>query len=519
MKLSLKTIALELTYGNVHFAAFHSAGADSLRLESLALWDGCARPDRSVCYAVDADRLEADFRCPEGIALVVLGQADPARFAGADADVLIWSVSRRELSFPEQFNRLAGVFRHYWELELELLQRMLDGAGLPELLRLGDSRFRSPMLLLDAGFSLLLRSRPELPPDWESAGPDRAPSLPAETAEQIRISREFLSRGRSGGVFSLSEEILSCPALFIQLRQEQRVYYLAVLQTAQPLTGAHAQLLQIFASLLNRALRGYRFSDAGAAYFDELVGRLLRDERVEPEQILRRLHSLQWKPDDNYLCFVLETDLWQNRELDYAGICRAVQSRFPATAAVRFQDSIVCIANLDRAGLSRDDYLRLLAPYLRDHLLRAGISYAFPDFEAIPHCHRQALTALEFGRQKAPDAWLYRFEQHAMDYFTRYGTSRMPARHLCHPDLLVLERFDRENDTDLLRTLHSYLTCGRNATTAAADLYIHRNTLYQRMSRIESLIEAKLSDPATQLYMQLSFSIVGFDLRPREGVH
>ena len=160
--------------------------------------------------------------------------------------------------------------------------------------------------------------------------------------------------------------------------------------------------------------------------------------------------------------------------------------------------------------MTRDVFLQLLAPYVRDQLFHVGVSFEFSDFSALAHYYHQALAATEFGKRNHPDEWIYRFEKYALEYFTLYGISKMEPRHLCHPDLIFLAQYDKENNTDLLHTLEVYLTCGLNATETAAELFIHRNTLYQRVTRIEHHIQSKLSNPTTRLYMQISFSFMDF---------
>lgn len=510
MKLSLKMIALELNRGHARFAAQRTDRPDQMRLTALALWNPEEMWDYSVCYVADAQQIQTDFRCPDSIALIVLGNVDDAVFAGANADVLIWDINRKEMSFREQYNHLSRVFSSFLEQEARLLRRIMDGATPQELVGVGEAIFRNPVLLMDAGFSLLVRSRRKNPLEWELSGSAQIPSLPAETVEQIRISSEFRSRELNGGVFALSDDILNCRALCIQIQRDHLIFYLTVLETGPSLTAAHEQLLQSFGEYMSYSLRSRRFSSARSLYFDELISRILSGEIMDPPEIQRQLQSLRWKNTDRYVCFVLETGLWQSKDIDVYSICRMVETKFPETVPFCHKDQIVCITNLDRTGIQRDIFLHLLAPYVRDHLFRAGVSYVFSDFAALASYYHQALSALELGKQKNPDEWFYRFEKYALDYFICYGTSRMGARHLCHPDLLILEQFDLENNTALLKTLQVYLNCGQNATTASAELYIHRNTLYQRMTKIESLIQAKLSDPATRLYMQISFSIMNF---------
>jgi len=510
LKLSLKLISLGLNRGDVQIVSTRSTRPDQMRLNSLMLWEQREEWDYSVCYVLDAQEIPSGFRCPDDIALVILGHPEGHTLSRANADILIWDVDRTEMSLRAQFNHLTGVFWHYQNLEARILRRLMDSSPLQELITFGETMFRNPLVLLDSGFSLLFHSPKLNIPDWEQTGTGQNPLLPADTAEQIRLSSEFRKREQHNGVFSLSNEILSTHALFIQIRRDQVVFYFGVVEQEHPLTPAHTHLLQFFSEFVLYALRSRRFSNTRTMYFEELVSRMLLGEPIEQAQLSRQLQALHWNNRDCYLCFVLELELWNRRDIDSYSICRMVENKFPDTYAFFHDDRIVCIANLEHAGIRQDGFLQLLATYVRDQLFRAGISYAFQEFTAIPSFYHQALAALEFGKQKAPHEWSHRFDRYALDYFTRYGTSRMNARHLCHPDLIRLYQYDLENNTNLLQTLQAYLTCGQNATTTAAALYIHRNTLYQRMTKIESLIQGNLSDPSTRLYMQISFSIMDF---------
>lgn len=49
-------------------------------------------------------------------------------------------------------------------------------------------------------------------------------------------------------------------------------------------------------------------------------------------------------------------------------------------------------------------------------------------------------------------------------------------------------KYDIDNSTDLAQTLDSFLTNSGSAAKSSAELFIHRNTLRQRIQRIEELI-------------------------------
>jgi DNA-binding PucR family transcriptional regulator len=57
---------------------------------------------------------------------------------------------------------------------------------------------------------------------------------------------------------------------------------------------------------------------------------------------------------------------------------------------------------------------------------------------------------------------------------------------------------------DLLKTLEVYLDSGGNATRAARQLFLHRNTLRQRLDRIAALLNVDLTTSERWLPLQLA---------------
>jgi DNA-binding PucR family transcriptional regulator len=71
--------------------------------------------------------------------------------------------------------------------------------------------------------------------------------------------------------------------------------------------------------------------------------------------------------------------------------------------------------------------------------------------------------------------------------------------------LLRLKEYDRENQTNLLQTLETYLDAAGKVNVTAQRLHIHINTLSYRLRRIEEIIQVDLEDmnQRTSLYLDL----------------
>lgn len=66
-----------------------------------------------------------------------------------------------------------------------------------------------------------------------------------------------------------------------------------------------------------------------------------------------------------------------------------------------------------------------------------------------------------------------------------------------------LEEYDREHNSDLIRTLTVFFDANANASEAAEKLYLHRNSMAYRLDRIRQLTGLDLKNPETRLALQL----------------
>ena len=104
--------------------------------------------------------------------------------------------------------------------------------------------------------------------------------------------------------------------------------------------------------------------------------------------------------------------------------------------------------------------------------------------------------------------YFYLYEEYAIYHFAE---SRSPGENLkndCHPALLKLIDYDRENRTDYAHSLYIYIVHSKNITESAKALSIHRNTMFYRMEKIESLMNININNSNTLLHLHLSFKIL-----------
>jgi DNA-binding PucR family transcriptional regulator len=79
------------------------------------------------------------------------------------------------------------------------------------------------------------------------------------------------------------------------------------------------------------------------------------------------------------------------------------------------------------------------------------------------------------------------------------GRALEPFRALVEP----LVEHDRERRSDLVKTLKVYFDTGANASEAADQLFLHRNSILYRLSHVEKLTGLNLKAPRARLALQL----------------
>ncbi len=151
-----------------------------------------------------------------------------------------------------------------------------------------------------------------------------------------------------------------------------------------------------------------------------------------------------------------------------------------------------------------------------DRLKKEGITFACPvcigpkmtDLLKLPAYCRDILALPQL--RKAEPGEVFYLNLYPESILINHSTfSKDELQSLCHPVLDEIEQYDRANGTVYMDTIRSYIDHRFNATHTAQALYIHTNTIFYRMNRIEELFHLDVMNP------DVLFSIM-FALRIKE---
>jgi GAF domain-containing protein len=143
-----------------------------------------------------------------------------------------------------------------------------------------------------------------------------------------------------------------------------------------------------------------------------------------------------------------------------------------------------------------------------------GMSTARRGGEDATRSMRQAQDAGAIARALAPAGGALAYEGlGAYRYLVHLALDDAPHDRLCEAVERLLD-YDERRETQLLGTLEQYLADRRVGTTTARKLFIHANTLRQRLDRIQKLTELDL---ATEDLLSLELAVKLVRLRRAGG--
>lgn len=87
------------------------------------------------------------------------------------------------------------------------------------------------------------------------------------------------------------------------------------------------------------------------------------------------------------------------------------------------------------------------------------------------------------------------------------GADAAEMREFARRILAPLRAYDEKHQTELERTLRLYFSVGENVKTAAAELNVHRHTVFYRLRQIGEICGCKLDDPHDQLTLRMAIGI------------
>jgi len=363
-----------------------------------------------------------------------------------------------------------------------------SGAGLPEVVRAAGKALEASLAVTDAwGATLAVAAR-----------------SPAE-------ERALLSQGE--GVNSIPLRVADAVVGTLHMRAK-----------TAPSASMQRLLVTMIASEVERVRAPERVSETAAADF---MGALLRRELTEREELIAQARELSLEVGDGASVIVARAHPQTPTDEGWRARVRAVAERGARAVVSR---SIAALSERDGtvgaevlllvpggeealAARAAEAVLRELEAALAGYTFAIGRSRIAEDPVDLPRAVSEALLAANVA-QGGSDGPALAFEQTGAYRLLLSAMSENPAelQRFYAETVEPLVAYDEQYETDLMRTLETFLEADGNVAGTAQRLFTHRHTIYYRLERVRDLsgLDVSSSDGREKLSLGLkSMRVLG----------
>lgn len=277
----------------------------------------------------------------------------------------------------------------------------------------------------------------------------------------------------------------------------EHIGWLILVEIKHLITPGRIQFLDILGDIIEEDYARYGQEVSEIFSYERMFVDILFENAEMPDSINHKMMAINWQPDDDKLVFKI-VGCNQNRDLSLA-LLRKLEAALTGCILLHHDESIILISSLTL--ISHDVLIRHLQFLLKQAASRCGSSFVFQDINQLKDAYSQAEIAITYGTNIPGD--IQSCNDCAVEYSINLLRSTSHAD-LRHPGIRKLNNYDTLHNSNLSKTLWLFLFNERNNTETAKQLFIHKNTLAYRISRIEEIAGISLDDSETRFHLLIS---------------
>ena len=408
-------------------------------------------------------------------------------------------------------NRIQDAFSFYARWYNRCMREISNGCSLSDLLSYAADIFPSPLIIVDAA-QILVAHSPDLtgvvaPEDWDEVMEHQ--SLPERKLRQF--NQTYKDSFFSTSIITIPPGFFPtksyCKHIFVN---EERLGSVILKTRDQDVTPGTLHLLRLFTGLVEEWIRS-NAENAASLRLTSYFVRVLDGSLDTLPVLIRQLSLFGWDTECKKQIFAVRAPsgrIHYNMPLN-----RRLTGENLGVYVIPYQEQLVILCNLDM--VNQADFAERLCSIMREDGYCGSSSFCFTALDQFLNSYHQALTALEHSPQAV--GRLYRCQDVAMRMVAKI-VSEYTSATLLHPALAAIKAHDRQHKTEYYQTLLCFLKNERHHRHTAEELFIHRNTLFQRLEKIQELWPLDLDDNEERFYLLFSFYQDSYGGEPNDPV-
>jgi hypothetical protein len=451
--------------------------------------------DPEYLYVINIDKIGRNFcdNCPKHI--IISGNIPEGLVEKAHTLIQI------QKNIPVETIIQTGneLFAYYDVWYNSLLMAVINHKSMSDFLNIASKMLVNPLLVMNNNFGIIGTGGTILSSIkgtiWERV------NVPGFVLEDFYTPEEI--RKISLHVAQKSEQIIEFnpandPAHFtlgINIWIDDKLYgAIGSVDMNKPFTEGQKETFVIIAKVLKMYFQNHSIYMRIAEDKTNWLDSLLNGVDISEDIIFNYLYKYQWKIDDNYCIVTFTTP--EDLKIPIISILdiKQINELFPEALVSVFDESIVMIIRcVDKQRLNEKKKQQLEQFLKKDIVLRCGVSMVFNNFLHLRYYYIQSKFAASQCKPTLDSAICF-YEEYQADHVLNALSQGADLRCFCHPGILSLWESGNESQRDLVQCLYYYFLNGRNLSSAAEAINIHRNTLIYRLTKAEEILNIDIKN-------------------------
>ena len=397
------------------------------------------------------------------------------------------------------------------ENSLKMLEVLAEESSLQRLVEIGYEMFGNPILLIDMSLKTIAfasNSKITDDPVWNEFVNSGYPSLSLVNYYASNKINQVINQSESP--FIWTDSYSKYPRIMSKVVFGGKlIAVLSIIAHDKPLQDSDLELADLLSKAISIELQKNKFIHYSRGLMHEnFIEELLTGKIKDGTIIDERIKVLNINLRKNLYTLTLDISDFDSTKGSLIYLRNELEQKMPNSKAVVHDDKIVLIISYDDDRQYNKSEINKLKMFLKTKQLFAGMSRCFYSLEEVQEHYLQSYNALKLGMLLNKKEYFFPYEEYAIYHFAESCSDIKNLKRNCHPSLLKLIEYDKDNNTDYTRSLYTYIINSKNISESANALNIHRNTMFYRLEKIKSITDIDLNNSNIFLHLHLSFKIL-----------
>lgn len=241
-----------------------------------------------------------------------------------------------------------------------------------------------------------------------------------------------------------------------------------------------------------------------------IIIELIQKDIINEEFLNHRIKDTIFEKVGSYKILCVDSSEYSNYHLTEDYLKNSLNRYIPFIFSVYYKKYIVMIIDNDRFNVLEKETNDKIKEFLNENSLTIGISSTFNLLIDLKKYYVQAKKAIFFSKKfGSADRWTY-YEDYKFHDMIESIDDKSKLYDFCNEKVKEILKYDKENDTNYLNTLYTYINCNKSPNKSAIKLFIHKNTVIYRINKIKDIFDIDLEDYIQEFSIYYSCKILKY---------